>query len=123
MAKKVGRPKKEIDYKTVEKLASIHCTQEEIADYMNISVRTLQRNAEFCRIYKRGLSLGKSSLRRMQWKKAEEGNTTALIWLGKQMLGQRDNPEVDQTDKAVEAIQAFNAAVQSEGVKSRDATE
>ena len=119
----MGRPKKIIDYETVEKLGNIHCTQEEIAAILDISVRTLQRDSEFCRIYKQSTANSKKSLRRLQWNKAEEGNATILIWLGKQMLGQRDNPEVDQTDKAVEAIQAFNAAVQSEGVKSRDATE
>lgn len=33
---------------------------------------------------------GKASLRRMQWKSAEDGNTTMLIWLGKNILGQTD---------------------------------
>ena len=30
-------------------------TQEEIAEFLNISVRTLQRDDEFCRIYKKGI--------------------------------------------------------------------
>ena len=63
-----GRPKKEIDYEMVEKLASIQCTQEEIANFLNISVRTLQRDKEFCRIYKKGIDNGKMSLRRIQYK-------------------------------------------------------
>jgi hypothetical protein len=37
----------------------------------------------------RGRAKGNISLRRMQWKAAEEGNITAMIWLGKQLLGQR----------------------------------
>ena len=49
-----GRPKAVIDYPLVEKLGQIQCTQEEIANILNISVRTLQRDEEFCRIYKKG---------------------------------------------------------------------
>ena len=85
----VGRPKKLIDYKTVEKLASIQCTQEEIANFLDLSVRTLQRDEEFCRVYKKGIENGKMSLRRIQYKLAEN-NTSMAIFLGKQYLGQKD---------------------------------
>ena len=90
----VGRPKIQIDYNTVEKLANIQCTQEEIASFLGVSVRTLQRDEEFCRIYKKGQENGKMSLRRMQYKLAEK-NPTMAIFLGKQYLGQRDNIEVE----------------------------
>lgn len=91
-----GRPKKEIDYDTVEKLANIQCTQEEIANFLGLSVRTLQRDEEFCRIYKKGQDNGKMSLRRIQYKLAEK-NPTMAIWLGKQYLKQRDTFEVEST--------------------------
>ena len=42
-----GRPKFEIDFETVEKLASLMCTQEEIASFLGCDVRTLQRSEEF----------------------------------------------------------------------------
>ena len=90
----MARPKIPIDYNTVEKLANIQCTQEEIASFLGISVRTLQRDEEFCRIYKKGQENGKMSLRRMQYKLAEK-NTAMAIFLGKQYLGQRDNIEVE----------------------------
>lgn len=93
----MARPKKNIDYVTVEKLASIQCTQEEIANFLGISTRTLQRDKEFCRIYKKGMENGKMSLRRMQFKKANEGNVSMLIWLGKQYLGQTDKVENNNT--------------------------
>ena len=93
-----GRPKIEIDYNLVEKLATIMCTQEEIATMFDCSVRTLQRNEEFCRIYKKGQENGKMSLRRMQWKSAEQGKIPMQIWLGKQYLGQRDKVAVDNED-------------------------
>lgn len=92
-----GRPKIVIDYTAVEKLASIQCTQEEIANFLDVSVRTLQRDEEFCRIYKKGQDTGKRSLRRIQFKLAEK-NTAMAIFLGKQYLGQRDIvEEVDNT--------------------------
>lgn len=92
-----GRPKKEIDYVTVEKLASIQCTQEEISNFLGISTRTLQKDEEFLRIYKKGLDNGKMSLRRWQYKKAQDGNVSMLIWLGKQYLGQTDKVENKDT--------------------------
>ena len=96
----MARPKKTIDYETVEKLASIMCTQEEIGSYLDISVRTLQRDKEFCRVFKRGIDKGKMSVRRMQYKQAEKGNSTMLVWLGKQYLGQRDKQEIEHSGDA-----------------------
>ena len=88
-----GRPKFKIDYTIVEKLASIMCTQEEIATFLGCSVDTLQRDDTFCGIYKKGQETGKMSLRRTQFKLAEK-NPTMAIWLGKQYLKQRDNIDI-----------------------------
>ena len=96
-----GRPKKEIDYATVEKLANIQCTQDEIASFLGISTRTLQRDEQFMELFNRGRENGKMSLRRMQWKHAEKSVPMA-IWLGKQYLGQRD--KVEYTDDGMKAI-------------------
>ena len=90
--KKVGRPKIQLDYKTIEKLAGMMCTQEEIASYFDCDVRTLQRDKEFCRVYKKGLDQGRMSLRRKQYNMSET-NVTMAIWLGKQYLGQTDKVE------------------------------
>ena len=95
-----GRPKIEIDYTAVEKLASIQCTQEEIANFLDISVRTLQRDEEFCRLYKKGQDNGKMSLRRIQFKLAEK-NPTMALWLGKQYLGQKDVVENTITNNGI----------------------
>lgn len=91
----MARPKKQIDYSMVEKLSYIHCTQDEIASVLDVSTRTLQRDKEFCRLYKKGLEKGRMSLRRYQFQKAEEGNVTMLIWLGKQLLDQKDRGAYD----------------------------
>ena len=45
-------------------------------------------------LYKKHQGEGKASLRRAQWKAAQDGNPTMLVWLGKQMLGQRDKQEI-----------------------------
>ena len=97
----MARPKKVIDYEVVEKLASIQCTQEEIANFLNLSVRTLQRDEEFCRLYKKGQENGKMSLRRTQFKIAEKGNASMAIFLGKQYLGQKDVIETTENNNGI----------------------
>ena len=92
-----GRPKFEIDYKDVEKLAAIQCTQEEIASYLGCSVDTLQRDEKFCGLYKTGMDKGRMSLRRKQWDALAKGNNTMLIWLGKQYLRQADKQHQEVT--------------------------
>lgn len=91
----IGRPKKNIDPEVVEKLASIMCTMNEIATFVGCSVDTLERR--FADVIKRGQEKGRTSLRRFQYLAAEKGNTTMLIWLGKQWLNQKDKQEIEQT--------------------------
>jgi len=95
-----GRPKFQINYETVKKLASIMCTEKEIASFLGCDERTLQRDEEFCRIYKEGKETGKMSLRRMQWKLAERSYAMA-IFLGKQYLGQKDIVENQITNNGI----------------------
>lgn len=89
----MARPKKEIDYALAEKLSAIMCSQEEIANILEVSVRTLQRDAEFCRVFKKGQDKGKMGLKRKQFEVANKGNTAMLIWLGKNYLGQKEVPD------------------------------
>lgn len=97
----MARPKIELDYNAIEKLANIQCTQKEIASFLGCSVDTLQRDEKFCDLYNKGKENGKMSLRRMQFKLAEKSYAMA-IWLGKQYLGQRDVPE--QQEKSENGI-------------------
>jgi len=103
-----GRPKIQLDYALIEKLATIQCTQEEIANIVGVDVRTLQRDEEFCRIHKKGIEQGKSSLRRLQWKSAENGNATMQIWLGKQYLGQREPKQEIELDSNKDVIEQIS---------------
>lgn len=69
---------------------------EEMAAFFNCSKRTLQRR-KFDTYIKRGTSERHISLRRAQYQAAMKGNTSMLIWLGKQDLGQTD--KVEQTSQ------------------------
>jgi len=89
-----GRPKRVIDYETCEKLASIFCTQEEIATFLNISVSTLGHDKKFLQVHKKGLDIARMSLRRKQFKLADK-SAAMCIFLGKNYLGQRDSHEID----------------------------
>ena len=85
-----GRPRITIDFDMVRDLASIMCTQEEIACILKVSASTLQHNKEFLQVYKEAQETAKSSLRRAQYKAALNGNVVMQIWLGKQYLNQKD---------------------------------
>ena len=93
--KKVGRPKLDIDPEQVTRLARLHCTMQEMADFFGCHRETLREN--FSPQIDKGRSEGNISLRRKQWQMAvEKGNVVMLIWLGKQMLGQRN--EIIESD-------------------------
>lgn len=97
---RLGRPPIEIDYELLERLCNIQCTDEEIGAAMNISVDTIIRHKQFdehfAEVYKRARENGRMSLRRVQFKKALDGNVVMMIWLGKQYLGQSDKQEVGE---------------------------
>lgn len=90
-----GRPRFKIDYALAERLSRLQCTHEEIAAVLGCSTDTLARDARFCGLHKKGLAIGRTSLRRHQWRAVEEQrDTTMMIWLGKQYLRQTDRQEL-----------------------------
>lgn len=91
----MARPKLNIDPELVRRLAKIGCTTPEIASICGCSERTIE--TRFCGILKTGRAEFCQSLRRWQAKAAQKGNATMLVWLGKQMLGQRDTPPTEDT--------------------------
>ena len=94
---KGGRPKAIIDYPMLDKYCAIQCTGEECAALLDMDYDTLNKclkrdkKGGFTEYFNKKSVIGKASLRRTQFKTAEAGNATMLIWLGKQWLGQRDN--------------------------------
>lgn len=94
--KKMGRPVKQIDLELVEKLGTIHCTDVEIAAIVGVSLETFirrKREENFGRMLDEARAKGKASLRRIQWQMAQNGNAAMAIFLGKNLLGQRDKFE------------------------------
>ena len=91
----MARPRIPIDKQTFEKLCGLQCTEQEIVDWFNCSVDTIERfckrtyKMRFAEVFNQKRSIGKISLRRMQWKLAEKSAPMA-IFLGKNYLGQTD---------------------------------
>lgn len=86
-----GRPQIPIDGTQVEKLAALHCTVSEIAEFFDCSTDTIHRR--FAAELTKGRSQGRIKLRRLQWQLAEKMNATMLIFLGKNYLSQRDRSD------------------------------
>lgn len=94
-----GRPKSLTPDKrtilTLRKLGEWGATREEAAAWLEVSRPTLWKflieYPEIGELFEAGLDRAKCTLRRLQWDAAKKGNVTMLIWLGKQMLKQRDD--------------------------------
>lgn len=89
----MARPLKQIDPEQVKLLAGIGCPVEEIALVLGCDKRTLERR--FAVVIETGRADMKKALRRKQVEIALKGDRTMLIWLGKQLLGQRDEQRME----------------------------
>lgn len=95
--------------KLFENLCGIQCTEAEICGVLECSADTLNRwckrtyKMTFADTYKSKSQVGKSSLRRAQWKLAEK-NASMAIWLGKQYLEQKDIVEQNVNADGVKVI-------------------
>jgi hypothetical protein len=84
----VGRNKTVVPPEEVEHLASLGCTDREIANYFEISESTLRY--QLSSYLTKGRHQLRTTLRQAQLRVALEGNPTLLIWLGKNILQQND---------------------------------
>lgn len=85
-----GANKKVVPPDEVYKLAAFGCSIQEMADWFGVNHDTLKYN--FSEYIEKGRADVKQRLRNAQIKLALSGNPTMLIWLGKNMLNQSDNP-------------------------------
>ena len=112
---KIGRPRIKIDWEQVDRMCAMHCTGEEQAAVLGVDYDTLNRackrnhNKSFAEYFKQKSATGKMSLRRRQFTTAMDGNTSMMIWLGKNWLGQKDQAEVTTTQ--TESIQKVQIEV------------
>ena len=97
----MGRPKAKIEPDVellIEKFATIHASDDEIASILGIGETTLKRR--FGPLLKKGRQQGRLNLRNWQMLSAEKGNVAMQIWLGKQILGQLETPPHHLDDDA-----------------------
>ena len=90
-----GKPPTNLDLEELEKLCGLQCTMEEMGAWFGLNARTMKVKAsqpKYREVMQRGYAKGRISVRRNQMKLLEEGNATMGVWLGKQLLGQRDDP-------------------------------
>lgn len=118
----MARPQVEIDAKVFKNLCAIFCTLDEIAGVFDCSPDTVERwckrelKMSFAEAYKKESGRGKSSLRRAQFKLAEKSAAMA-IFLGKNYLGQTDNPAVIGSEEDATVDDALTAALKEDAAK------
>jgi AraC-like DNA-binding protein len=128
---KAGRPKAPLDTEHIKALAGAGCTVEEMAEFLGVNKKTLERR--FSAVIDSGRLRRNVSLRRKQMELAMRGDKTMLIWLGKQLLGQSDRSQITGkddgpvrhehslahlTDEQLEAEIAKLSAAETVGVKA-----
>ena len=115
-----GRPKlilNAVGQRVVEALGTVMATEEEIAAALNVTVETLHskdNNPVFLECYKKGRENGRLSLRHSQFQLAKV-NAAMAIFLGKQYLGQKDNPEETDSSEKVNVVINFTDTSASSG--------
>lgn len=96
---KTGVPTIQIDFDELDKLLFIQCTQSECAYFFGCSEDTITRRVQeekgvtFAEYKAQKGARGRISLRRKQFEMAMKGNTTMMVWLGKNILRQTDKVE------------------------------
>lgn len=86
----IGRNKSVIPEEEVAQLSQYHCTNKEMADFYNVPLQTFMDN--FRDIIDKNRIVTKQRLRKTQLDLALKGDKTMLIWLGRNILGQTENP-------------------------------
>ena len=107
----MARPPKtwdDADVRQFKQLCGIFCTRAEVCRVMELDPKTLNRLINkhlrgevphegrgpitFDDAFRHYSAQGRASIRRKQFELAMEGDRHMLVWLGKQYLGQREDP-------------------------------
>lgn len=96
----------------LRELGQLQCTRDEAAASLHVARTTLwrflEKYAKARAAFEHGLEEGRVELRRVQFKLAEK-NATMAIFLGKNLLGQKDglaNPQSSQSHVSISATRA-----------------
>lgn len=110
----VGRKKVVIPEEQVAQLAQYHCTNKEMADFFDLPLQTFVDN--FRDIITKNREITKQRLRKKQLEVAMNGDRTLLIWLGKNMLGQSDQPVAEESNQVL----PWNTSVEEDSQHDQD---
>jgi len=96
---------------TLKKLGEWSATREEAAAWLEVSRPTLWKffneYPDALELFESGMDRAKTTLRRLQWNSAKNGNVTMQIWLGKQLLKQSDNAyAIEETKESIDALRS-----------------
>ena len=100
--KKAGRKQIAIDWAVVDNYLAGGSSGAQIAGALGINKHTLYRrcekehNSDFANYANKKRQKGNALLNYKQFQVAMEGNVSMLIWLGKQRLGQQNEPKVTE---------------------------
>lgn len=112
--RRVYANEKLVNWELVDTLLLSGCTGTEIASHFNMHHDTFFRKLEkekgvaFTAYCQEKRSKGDSLIKHQQFLKAlgktTEGDNTMLVWLGKNRLGQKENPDQESTEQAKEHL-------------------
>ena len=97
--KVTGRPRKEINWDILNTALQYGGSLVDLSELLDMSEDTIQRRIKeeydmgFSEYRNKKMGRVRMKLRQKQYEEAMRGNTTLLIWLGKQWLGQTDKQE------------------------------
>lgn len=125
---KTGRPRKldldDATRKVIRSVGAIGASFEELAVALSVNRDTLydfmSREPEVRDIFEAGRDVARIKLRRLQWTTAESkgpGAVAMQIWLGKQLLNQRDKHELGGPDGEPLAAPVVNVSFVPAGHK------
>lgn len=95
------KPKVHIDWDQVNGMLQTQASTEDVAQAIGISRDSLyvrckkETGMQYTEFRQKAKATGLTRLRAKQYAVAMEGHPTMLVWLGKQHLGQKENPETD----------------------------
>lgn len=91
----------DLNWDVIDALCGVRCTMAEIAAQVGCSASTIQKRIRekhdmtFGEYWTAKSSTGMIALRRKQFQIAMNGNVAMLIWLGKQILGQKEQSKIE----------------------------
>ena len=106
---KIGRPRKEIKQTDFEGLCALQCTRPEMCEFFHVSDKVLDKwcketyNMSFSAIFSIKRGAGKISLRRNIFNMSRNSPAVA-IFLAKNYLGMRDQPEGQDTQTPAQPV-------------------